>query len=151
MNLSDRIHQDYISAMKSRDSVRSSTLNFLRSQIKNVMIDSGSESLSDEEIIPIIRKQVKQREDSIRQFEDGGRSDLADSERAQSDILKNYLPKPLSDKEISDLLNQAIEELKPDSKKAMGAIMKWMAQRTEGRVDNKQLSQMVKQRLESLS
>src|SRR5665213_3029612 len=91
MSLEDKISQDYVQAMKARDSFSSSVLSFLRAQIKNVKVDKRLEQVSDEDTISVIKKQVKQRQDSITQFKAGGRTDLAEKEEKEMVILKNYL------------------------------------------------------------
>ena len=81
MSLEDKIGQDYVQAMKARDSFTSSVLSFLRAQIKNVKVDKRLETVPDEDVISVIKKQAKQRQDSITQFKAGGRIDLADKGR----------------------------------------------------------------------
>ncbi|HQP10077.1 MAG TPA: GatB/YqeY domain-containing protein, partial [Candidatus Omnitrophota bacterium] len=98
--LEEQIGKDYIQAMKDRDSVRSSTLSFLRAQMKNVIIDKKVKGLSDEDVITVIKKQIKQRQDSIAQFKQGGREDLVQKEQAEADFLSAYLPASLSDEEL---------------------------------------------------
>ena len=90
--LEEKIGKDYIQAMKDGDKVRSQTLSFLRAQLKNILIEKRVDKLDDEEVIPVIKKQVKQRQESIIQFEKGGRQDLAGKETAELAILKEYLP-----------------------------------------------------------
>src|SRR3990167_1748673 len=94
--LEDQLQKDYIQAMKDRDTVKSSTVNFLRAQLKNVRIERRSETLEDKDVVTVIKKQIKQRQDSIEQYEKGGRKDLADKETAEMAILKTYLPEELS-------------------------------------------------------
>ena len=96
MSLEDKISQDYVQAMKARDSLTSSVLSFLRAQIKNVKIDKRLETIPDEDVISVIKKQVKQRQDSITQFKAGNRMDLAQKEEKEWVILKNYLPPEMS-------------------------------------------------------
>src|ERR1039457_5885356 len=100
MLLEDKIAQDYITAMKARDSFTSSVLSFLRAQIKNVKVDKRLEQVPDEDVISVIKKQVKQRQDSINQFKAGNRSDLADKEEKELSILKNYLPPEMSREQL---------------------------------------------------
>src|SRR5208283_1796208 len=100
MSLEDKIGQDYVLAMKARDSFRSSVLSFLRAQIKNVKVDKRLEAVPDDEVIATIKKQAKQRQDSINQFKAGGRTDLADKEEKELAILKNYLPPEMSPQEL---------------------------------------------------
>ena len=84
--LEERIDKDYVIAMKARDSLRSSTINFLRAQIKNVRIDKRVEKVEDTDVVAVIKKQIKQRQDSIEQYTKGNRQDLADKEAAELNI-----------------------------------------------------------------
>jgi len=92
MSLDDQITQDYITAMKSRDPLKSGTINFLRAQLKNVRIEKRIEKLEDNDVIAVIKKQIKQRQDSIDQFRQGNRPDLVQKEEAELALLKGYLP-----------------------------------------------------------
>src|SRR5689334_14750623 len=100
MSLEAKISQDYITAMKARDSFRSSVLSFLRAQIKNVQIDKRIEKVADEDVLAIIKKQIKQRQDSITQFKAGGRVDLAEKEEQEMVVLQSYLPAQVSSEVI---------------------------------------------------
>ena len=86
--LEEKIQEDYVEAMKAKDSFRSGVLSFLRAQMKNVVINEKKESLEDKDVIIVIKKQVKQRQESIEQFKNGGRDDLADKESKELEILK---------------------------------------------------------------
>src|ERR1700691_2254967 len=101
MSLEDKISQDYVLAMKARDSFASSVLSFLRAQIKNVKVDKRLEQVPDEEVISVIKKQVKQRLDSIAQFKAGGRTDLAEKEEKELVVLRNYLPPEMSGEKLN--------------------------------------------------
>lgn len=148
--LEQRISADYIQAMKDKDSVKSATLSFLRAQIKNVRIDKHVEKVDDLDIIAVIKKQIKQRQESIVQFEQGGRVDLADKEKAEMVILQNYLPQQASAQEIADAVGQAVQETGAKSMKDMGSVMKAVVAKFEGRADNKIISDLVRQALSSL-
>jgi len=142
--LEARIKKDYIQAMKDRDTFLSSTLSFLRAQLKNVLINNKLEKLEDKDVILVLKKQVKQRHDSIKQFEAGGRKDLADEESKELAILKHYLPEELSEQQISELINNVIKEENIKSIKEMGKVMKIIGDRTQGNIDNRLVSQLVK-------
>jgi len=150
MMLSKQISTDYIQAMKSKDALRSSTLNFLRAQIKNVMIDKRTEDLDDVEVVAIIKKQVKQRLDSIKQFTDGGRQDLAAKEQAELEILKVYLPQEMSAGEIEPIVQETVREVGAGGMKDMGAVMKAVMPKVAGKADNTVVSGVVKKILGSL-
>ena len=145
--LEEQITKDYVKAMKSGDKVRSSTLNFLRAQIKNILIDKKIDKLDDQEVIAVIKKQVKQRQESIVQFEKGGRQDLAGKESTELVILREYLPEEMSEKELEGLVTSSIEEAKAESMKDMGKVMKIVTGKVQGKADNKLVSELVKRAL----
>ena len=113
MSLEDKIGQDYVSAMKARDSFSSSVLSFLRAQIKNVKVDKRLEAVPDEDVIAIIKKQAKQRQDSITQFKAGDRADLADKEEKELVILKSYLPPEMSAEQLKMIVEEVIRQAGP--------------------------------------
>ena len=145
--LEEQLMNDFKQAMKDKDAVKSSTISFLRSQLKYVLIEKKAEKLTDSDIIPVIKKQIKQRQDSIEQFEKGGRADLADKEKKELNILKSYLPQEMSASEIKALVEQAVGESKASSMKDMGAVMKVLMPMVAGKADSKLLSDLVKERL----
>src|SRR5271170_1846303 len=124
MSLEDKISQDYIQAMKARDSFTSSVLSFLRAQIKNVKVDKRLETVPDEDIISVIKKQVKQRQDSITQFKAGNRMDLAEKEEKEMVILKNYLPPEMSPEQLKNIIEEVVTSSGATSIKDMGRVMK---------------------------
>ena len=145
--LEDRLSSDYKQAMKDRDPLRVSTLSFLRAQLKYAAIDKKVEKLEDPDVVTVIKKQVKQRQDSIEQYEKGGRAELADKEKKELAILKGYLPQELSAEEIKTLIAEAVRETGASSMKDMGQIMKVLMPKVAGRADNKILSDLVRQSL----
>lgn len=145
--LEDQLQKDYIQAMKDRDTVKSSTVNFLRAQLKNVRIEKRSETLEDKDVVAVIKKQIKQRQDSIEQYEKGGRRDLADKETAEMAILKSYLPEELSEQALQQFIEQAIRETGAQSMKDMGSVIKAVAAKAQGRADNRVVSELVKKAL----
>ncbi|HBR15139.1 MAG TPA: aspartyl-tRNA amidotransferase [Candidatus Omnitrophica bacterium] len=149
--LEEQISKDYIQAMKARDAVRSSTLSFLRSQLKYARLDKRVHGLEDQDVIGVIKKQIKQRQDSIEQYQKGGRQDLVDKESAELNILKSYLPQEMTESELKPLVEQAIQEAQACSIKDMGKVMKLMTVKVAGRADNAVLSDLVKKVLLSSS
>ena len=148
-SLIETITTDMKTAMRERNKVALNTLRALKSAATNAAIEksgAGTE-LAENEVINIIRKQIKQRQDSIEQFEKAGRAELAENEKAEITILEQYLPTPLSHEEIISAVEAAIAESGADSKKDMGLVMKLLQEKTGGRADGKQLSQEVMQRL----
>ena len=145
--LEEQLQKDYFQAMKDRDTVKASTVNFLRAQLKNVRIEKRSETLEDKDVVTVIKKQIKQRQDSIEQFEKGGRKDLADKETAEMAILKSYLPEELSEQALQQFIEQAIRETGAQSMKDMGNVIKAVAAKAQGRADNRVVSELVKKAL----
>jgi uncharacterized protein YqeY len=147
MSLEDKISQDYVQAMKARDSFTSSVVSFLRAQIKNVKVDKRLEQVPDEDVISVIKKQVKQRQDSISQFKAGGRTDLAEKEEKELVILKNYLPPEISTEKLKNIIEEIVSASGATSIKDMGRIMKEVLARVAGQADNQTIGILVKERL----
>jgi len=142
--LEDTINKGYIEAMKAKDRVRSSTLNFLRAEIKNLRIEKRDDQLDEQDVIAVIKKQVKQRQDSIEQFKQGGRDDLVEKEEAELAILKSYLPEEMSEDALQKVVNDVIQESGAASMKDMGTVMKTVLEKVAGQADNKMVSGLVK-------
>jgi len=147
MSLEEKINQDYVQAMKARDSFSSSVLSFLRAQIKNVKVDKRIEAVPDEEVIAVIKKQVKQRLDSIHQFKAGNRVDLAEKEEKELIVLKKYLPAEMSSDQLKKIIEEVIASSGASSIKDMGRVMKEVLARAAGQADNQTVGALVKERL----
>jgi uncharacterized protein len=140
--LTEKVRSDMTAAMKAQEKERLSTLRMLQSSLKNEQINSGHE-LSDEEAMTVIRKAVKQRLDSIEQFTNAGRNELAEKERVEMELLKTYLPAELSDEEVEQGLREIIASTGAQSKKDLGKVMKEATVRYKGRVDGKKIQEIV--------
>jgi uncharacterized protein len=151
MTLSERIDSDLKDAMRAKDTTRLSVLRMLKSALKyGAIAKSGAEAeLSDAEAAQVIRKQVKQRQDSIESFEKGGRAELAQKEREELSILNAYLPQPMSSADVAMIVKETIAELGATSKAQMGAVMKALQSKAGGRVDGRTLSAEVSRQLSS--
>jgi uncharacterized protein len=149
MTIQEEIDADLKDAMRARDAARLSVLRMVKSALMNAAIEKigAAGILSDFEAVAVIRKQVKQRLDSIQSFETGGRPELAAKERKEIEFLTAYLPKPLGENEIQQIVKDAIAQIGATSKAQMGAVMKIAAEKAEGRVDGKTLSQAVQKAL----
>jgi uncharacterized protein len=149
MNIIQRVDSDLKEAMRAKDITKLGVLRMLKSALKYAAIaKSGAETeLSDAEAAQVIRKQAKQRQDSIESFEKGGRADLAEKEREELSILNAYLPQAMSANEIGKLVRETIAEIGATSKAQMGAVMKALQMKVAGRVDGKTLSTEVQQQL----
>ena len=143
------IDHDLKEAMKAREADRLAVLRMLKSALKNAAIEKGGATavLDDNEAAAVVRKQVKQRQDSVEGFEKGGRPELAAKERAEIEVLNAYLPKQLSPEELSGIVKEAIAEAGATSKAQMGAVMKIASAKAAGRADGRSLSQEVQKQL----
>ena len=149
MTLQQRVDSDLKEAMRAKDATKLGVLRMLKSALKYAAIaKSGAESeLSDAEAIQVIRKQAKQRQDSIESFEKGGRTELADKEREELALLNTYLPQAMSSEELEKVVCETIAELGATSKAQMGAVMKALQAKAGSRVDGKTLSAEVGRQL----
>ncbi len=136
-------------AMREKNTVALNTVRMLKSAIKNAAIEKGGANaeLTDAEVMAVVRKEVKKRQDSIEQYEAAGRDELADQEKAEIEVLNDYLPEPLSSEEIVSIVEAAIAEVGATSRKEMGQVMKIVQEKTAGRADGKTLSQAVMSKL----
>src|SRR5438445_7388587 len=123
MTLKDKIISDMTAAMKAQDAARTSTLRMVKAAITNREKEGGGE-ISDEEVLKLLRSQVKQRRDSVEQYQKGGRQDLADKEQAEIAIIETYLPQAASQEEVDQAVAAAIADTGASSMKEMGAVMK---------------------------
>lgn len=146
MTIKERLTQDLKEAMKSGDEVRRNAIRNLRSAIRYAEIDLGHE-LSDEEAIEAIAKQVKQRRDSIEQFQQGNRPDLVKQEQQELNIIETYLPPQLTDEEISERAKAVIVEVNATSMKDMGKVMGILSREMKGLADGKRISEIVRELL----
>lgn len=146
MTLKSRIRDDMKTAMKAGDKDRLKVVRLILAAVKQQEVDRRVE-LEDAEILAVLNKMVKQRRDSVSQFLDGGRSDLADAERAEIVVLEGYLPAQLSDVEVDRLVDDAIAETGALSMRDMGRVMAIVRSKADGRADLAAVSAIVKARL----
>ncbi|MGA8659063.1 MAG: GatB/YqeY domain-containing protein [Chthoniobacterales bacterium] len=149
MTLQEKIDHDLREAMRAKAAERLSALRMVKSALMNAAIEKhgAGGKLADSDAIAVIRKQVKQRQDSITGFEMGGRMELAEKERKEITFISEYLPQPLSEAEIAQLVQEAIAEAQATSKAQIGQVMKIATAKAAGRVDGKTLSQAVQRAL----
>lgn len=142
--LKTRLDADMITAMKDREAgkLRLSVIRMVKSAIKNLEIDHKKE-LTEEEVLGVLMKEVKQRKDSVEEFKKGNRPDLVEATEAEIVILQEYLPEPMTETEIEELVKEVIQETGAQSKKDMGKVMGLLTARTKGRADGKILNQIV--------
>lgn len=148
MELSTRLTEDMKAAMKAgpEGKARLEVIRFLRAAMKYVEIDRHA-PLTDEDILGIIAKQVKQLKDSMAEFEKGGRSDLIAKAQAEVDVLSGYLPEQMDEAELRELVRQVIAEVGAQGPKDMGKVMGPLVTRTKGRADGKLVNQIVRELL----
>ena len=141
-SLTERVRAELTAAMKAQEREKTSTLRMLQAALKNEQISVGHE-LSDEEAMSVIRKSVKQRHDSIEQYQKANRPELAAKEQAEIEVLKDYLPPELTDAELESGLREIVAATGAQSKKDLGKVMKEATARYKGRADGKKIQEMV--------
>ena len=144
MTLEEKILGDFKQAMKAKELLKVSVLSFLRSQLSYQALEKKKNSLDDADCLGAIKKSIKQHQDSIEQFNAGGRSDLADKESRELEILKAYLPAEMSGQELKKIIDEAIISTGASGIKDMGKVMKEVLAKTAGSADGKMVSEMVK-------
>ena len=147
MALTDKIIADLTTSMKAQDAARTSTLRMVKAAMMNRKIDKGAE-LDDDDMLKLLRSLVKQRKDSVEQYEKAGRKDLVDKEQAEITIIESYLPQPATEAEIQQAVMAAIAETGANSMKDMGKVMKATQTALAGKnADGKLVSEIVKTKL----
>jgi uncharacterized protein YqeY len=149
MNLKDKIISDLTTAMKAKDANRTSVLRMVKANLMNKQIEKGID-LTDEEITKTLQTLVKQRRDSIEQYEKAGRDELVEKEKAELVVIEDYLPQSASKEEIEKAVEDAISETGAGSIKEMGTVMKAAQAKLAGKsADGKLISEMVKAKLQN--
>ncbi len=149
MTFQERIDNDLKEAMKAKNADKLAVLRMLKAALKNAAIEKGGASaqLDEAEAVAIVRKQAKQRQDSIEGFEKGHRPELAEKEKEELAFLNEYLPQPLDAEALSQLVRESIAEAGATSKAQMGAVMKIASAKAAGRADGRALSAEVQKQL----
>lgn len=143
MSLKERLTEDFKTAMKSKDEIAKNTINLARAAIKQVEVDTRKD-LTDEEIIPIIAKQVKMRKDALADFEKGGRTDLIDAYNKEIEVLEVYLPAQLSEDEIKKVVTETAAEIGIEGgKQNMGKLMGPVMAKVKGQADGGAVKKIV--------
>lgn len=143
MSLRDILQTDMKQAMKDRDKLRLAVLRMAWAAIRNKEIDEKTE-LKDDQVLAVLSKEVKQREDTISEIQDANRPDLVEKNQQEIDVLKHYLPQQLSDEELKQVVEDAIAKSGAKSMKDMGKIMGMVIAQTRGKAEGKRVSTMVK-------
>jgi uncharacterized protein YqeY len=146
MSLEERLIEEMKQAMRSNDKLRLSTIRMIRSAVKNKEIEQRSQ-LTDEGIARVIQGMLRKGEESVEQFRGGGRMDLVEKEEKEIEVLKSFLPQPISREEIMKIIDQSIEETQASSSRDIGKVMKSVMPKLGGKADGKLINQLVKERL----
>lgn len=147
--LTEQIEQDFIDAYKKKDDARVRVLRLMKTAIKHLQIEL-KRTPSDDEVLSLLHKQLKQRKDSIEQFISAHREDLANKEREELDIIATYLPKPITGDELKALISQTIQNLQITSKKDFGKVMGVITKEYKGRIDGKEAQLLVQELLQDM-
>ncbi len=142
MSLADKLQEDMKLAMKSKDALRLSTVRMLRSSVSYARINKGQE-LTDDEVLEVLAREAKRRREAIDAAESGGRADIAGQERAELDIINEYLPKQLDESEIEAIAREVVAEVGITDLKDRGKVMGPLMQRIKGRADGKMAGAVV--------
>ena len=144
MSLKNQIQEDLINAIKAKEETKVSALRMLKAEIMKFEVSGGTKKeATDEDIISLIQKQVKQRKDSEEQFRNGGREDMADKEAAEAKILSAYLPEQMSEEEVRKIVQTTIQEVGATSKADMGKVMGAVMPKIKGKADGKLVNKLV--------
>lgn len=149
MTLSERINKDMVDYMKSKDSFSLGVVRMVKGAIQLEKINLKRE-LNDDEVINVISKQIKMRNDSINEFAKANRNDLVEQYQKEIELLNKYLPEQLTLEEVNKIIDEAFTKINPTSSKDMGLIMKEVSPKVNGRFDKGQVSSIIKDRLSNL-
>jgi uncharacterized protein YqeY len=150
MSLKEKLRIDMTAAMKSRDELRTATLRMVITAISNEEVSGKSaRELSDDEVLKVIAREAKKRREAAEAFDGGGRPELAARERAEGQVLDEYLPAQLSDAEIAEIVRSAIESTGASGPQAMGQVMKVVQPQVAGRAEGGRIAAVVREQLGS--
>lgn len=148
MTLLDRLNQDMKQAMKNKDKETLSVIRMVKASIQNESIKLSKDTLSEDEDLTILSREVKQRKDSLQEFKSAGREDLVEKLENELVILQKYLPKQLSDEELLSFIQVTIQEVNATSMKDMGKVMGAVMPKVKGKADGSQIKKLVQQELQ---
>ena len=143
----EKLKQDMVEAMKAKDKERLTTIRMIKGDLDKEHIDEKRE-INDDLLIEVVNRGIKQRKDSIAEFEKGGRNDLIEKTQAEIEILQSYLPAQLSEEEVSLIIDEAFQIVNPEGPRDMGKIMKEVQPKLKGRADMKKVSEIIKSKLQ---
>ncbi|MFJ5621435.1 GatB/YqeY domain-containing protein [Peribacillus loiseleuriae] len=146
MSLLERLNNDMKQAMKNKEKDKLSVIRMLKSSLQNEELKKR-EVLTDDEELTVLSRELKQRKDSLQEFENAGRIDLVDKVRTEIDYVEAYMPEQLSEEEISEIVKNTIEEVKASSKTDMGRVMGALMPKVKGKADGSLVNKLVQQHL----
>lgn len=146
MSFLDQLTQDMKEAMKQKDKERLSVIRMLKASLQNESIKLGKD-LSDDEALTVLSRELKQRNDSLQEFEQAGREDLAEKTKSEIEVVKAYLPEPLTDEQLANVVTETIQEVGAFSKADMGKVMQALMPKVKSRADGGKVSRLVQEQL----
>jgi len=149
MSLSDKLTQDMKDSLRAGDKIRLGVIRMLRAQLKNAVIDRGEE-LTEDEMLSVLSSAAKMRKEAIEKFQEGNRQDLVDQETAELEIIRGYMPEPLSEGDFSVLIEKAVHEVGAKGMGDLGLVMKQIMPQVRGRVEGGLVNRLVRDKLQSL-
>lgn len=144
MSLIDKLNGDMKQAMKDKDKLKLSVIRMVKSSVKNEEINQGKE-LSDDQVLAIVNRELKQRRDSLQEFEKADREDLAEQARAEIEVILQYLPKQLDESEIRQIVEETIQQVGAASKKDLGKVMGALMPKIKGKADGNLVNKIVQE------
>jgi uncharacterized protein len=147
MSLLNRLNDDMKQAMKNKEKDKLSVLRMLKAALQNEAIKLGKSELSEDEELTVLSRELKQRKDSLQEFESAGRADLVEKTKAEIEIVQLYMPKPLTEEELLEIVKQTIAEVGASSKADMGKVMGAIMPKVKGKADGSLVNRLVQQQL----
>ena len=147
MSLLERLNKDIIQAMKNKEKDKLTTFRMIKSSLQNEAIKLGKQELSEEEELTVLSREMKQRKDSLQEFDKAGREDLVDKLRIELSYVEAYMPKQLSEEELTAIVKESIAETGASSKAEMGKVMAVIMPKVKGKADGSLVNKLVQQHL----
>ncbi|MFC0522562.1 GatB/YqeY domain-containing protein [Pontibacillus salicampi] len=147
MSLLESLNQDMKTALKSKDKEKLSVIRMVKAALQNEALKLRKDELSEEEELTVLSRELKQRKDSLQEFKDAGREDLADKQLKEIEIIQSYMPAQLSEEELDAIIKETINEVGATSKGDMGKVMSAVMPKVKGQADGSQINQLVQKHL----
>lgn len=147
MSLLDRLNQDMKQAMRNKEKEELATIRMLKASLQNEALKLGKDELSEEEELAVLSRELKQRKDSLQEYENAGRNDLAEKSEREIELIQSYMPDQLSEEELDEIVQETINEVGATSKSDMGQVMSAIMPKVKGKADGSQVNQLVQKHL----